>query len=77
MHVNTTMCVDRGRKGERARQVIGLWKERKVERGVTGWGGRGASVRVSPFISDVFKDNEPHPLHCVGINTLHTHTHTH
>lgn len=75
MHVNTTMCADRGGKGERARHVIGLWRERKVERGNReGW----ASVRESlSSLSDVFKDNEPHPLHSVLTLTRRTHTLTH
>lgn len=32
MHVNTTICVDKGGEGERARHVIGLGRERNVER---------------------------------------------
>lgn len=46
MHVNTTICVDKGGEGERARHVIGLGRERNVERD-----NREASVRESPFIS--------------------------
>lgn len=32
MHVNTTICVDKGGEGERSRHVIGLGRERNVER---------------------------------------------
>lgn len=32
MHVNITICVDKGGEGERARHVIGLGRERNVER---------------------------------------------
>lgn len=72
MHVNTTMCVDRGGKGKRARHVIGLRRERKVERR----GGHQWEKALSS-LSDVFKDNEPHPLHSVLTLTHCTRTHTH
>lgn len=52
---------------------IGSWREGEAVRG----NKKGcASVREAlSSLPDVFKDNEPHPLHSVDINTQHTHTH--
>lgn len=53
---------------------IGSWREGEAVRGnKKGW----ASVREAlSSLPDVFKDNEPHPLHSVLTLTHSTRTHT-
>ncbi len=62
MHVNTTMCVDRGGKGERARHVIGLWMDGTVERG--NWEGEGGISERKPFHLFLTSSNTMSLTHC-------------